>query len=302
MIGATRARRRSAEPKPAVLLISVATSPILAALLAGEGAWLTYQFTPPDNARGGRRGIFRWIPIRAAQQIERQRRRRGGGMRITSPNESCQVAWESAAPFLEPTVAPIAGCRPQEPIRDARRRLGLGTEESLALVYGFPHDEKDLEVVDRAFAGLEDWRLVVAGQMAAAYRKLPAFPRVGPAPVLLPGHLDDATVDLLHSAADLAVLSFKRDYDRESGTLLDAIGVGDFRWCVRENLHLRRRCAPTGSEKYSNPAMPRRSCVPCTHRRSTSIPRVCNAQETTCPLMQPRPDTWICSVNCCDER
>ena len=227
MIGATRARRRRcAGPKPAVLLMSVSTNPMLVALLAGGGAWIVYQFTPSASSRRGRRGRFASAATRLAERSERRRRRGGGGVRIATPNESCRAAWDAAAPFLDPAVGPTAGCRAREPVIGAREELGLDTSESLALVYGFPHAEKDLEVVDRAFAPLEDWRLVVAGQMAVAYRKLPRLPRSGPVPILLPGHLDDTTVALLHSAADLAVLSFERGYERESGTLLEAITWG----------------------------------------------------------------------------
>jgi glycosyltransferase involved in cell wall biosynthesis len=206
--------------------MSVATNPILVALLAGPGAWLVYQFTPPPDGASVRQGLLWSGPRGVAKRIERRRRRRGGGVRITTPNEACRAAWTLAAPFLDPAIGPTAGSRFREPLADARTQLGFDASESLALVYGFPHAEKDLAVVDRAFAGLEDWRLVVAGQKAVAYRKLPPIARVGPSPILFPGHLDDATVGLLHSAADLAVLSFEPNYERESGTLLEAISWG----------------------------------------------------------------------------
>src|SRR4051794_33800094 len=92
MIGATRAQcRRSGCAQPAVLTMSVATSPILVALLAGRGAWLVYQFTPPHAS--ARREFLAQVLLRAAQRIERRRRRRGGAVRITTPNEACRAAW-----------------------------------------------------------------------------------------------------------------------------------------------------------------------------------------------------------------
>jgi glycosyltransferase involved in cell wall biosynthesis len=58
-----------------------------------------------------------------------------------------------------------------------------------------------------ASSGLSGWRLITGGQ-------------VGGEPA------DEETRALLYSAADVVVLSFVRDLDRDSGGLMDAVGWG----------------------------------------------------------------------------
>ena len=116
------------------------------------------------------------------------------------------------------------------PQREARVALGLPADEPIALHFGVVHGGKDFDTVMRAFVGDDaPARLVVAGKYAAtrvdafrsAHPELPV-PRV----TVFDGHLDDQAVHQLHSAADVAVLSFFPSWPNDSGTLGDAVSHG----------------------------------------------------------------------------
>jgi glycosyltransferase involved in cell wall biosynthesis len=110
-------------------------------------------------------------------------------------------------PFLRPVPIPIAGCTRRERIPDARARLGIAPDERVGLLFGASHPGKDVDVVFRTFASLSGWRLVTGGQLGGEVA-------------------DEAARALLYSAADVVVLSFVADLDRDSGGLMDAIGWG----------------------------------------------------------------------------
>ena len=72
------------------------------------------------------------------------------------------------------------------------------------------------------FAELPDWQLVVAGDAGDDYR-----PRArGRAAIIIGGYVDSTMRDVVYSAADLVVLSFKPSFRRNSGVLVDAISLG----------------------------------------------------------------------------
>jgi glycosyltransferase involved in cell wall biosynthesis len=110
-------------------------------------------------------------------------------------------------PFLRPVALPVAGCRRRERIPDARARLGIEPGERVGLLFGALHPGKDVDVVFRAFSGLSGWRLLTGGQVGG-------------------DAADEAMRELLYSAADVVVLTFVADLDRDSGGLMDAIGWG----------------------------------------------------------------------------
>jgi glycosyltransferase involved in cell wall biosynthesis len=114
----------------------------------------------------------------------------------------------------------IAGARPFTPIADARRELGLDPTLRTAVMFGSGRN-CDRTVVLDAFAQLDGWQLVVAGEVADGLQSDPAgVPRLA-----LPGVVDDEVRALVYSVADLAVLSFVPGYWSESGTLMDAISA-----------------------------------------------------------------------------
>ena len=205
MIGAARAhRRRLEDPSTVMVVISLAFDPVLAAALCGPGNWLFYQFGPNGS---GRRSLVRRATTVAARLAERRRRRHGGSARIAVPSPRWCAGWEAAVPFLRPVAIPIAGCRRRERIPDARARLGIEPAERVGLLFGAYHPGKDVDVVLRTFAGLSGWRLLTGGQIGGE-------------------DADEATRELLYSAADVVVLSFVADLNRDSGGLMDAIGWG----------------------------------------------------------------------------
>jgi glycosyltransferase involved in cell wall biosynthesis len=216
-IGAARQNRRHVAHPSQVVVLCHDIDISLATVLAGPGRWLFYASEEPQGFLSGRIGVF---TRRLAAHAESRRRRGGGAARVATPHESIRQSWSRITPFLEPKVLPIAGCRQCRPIPDARRRLGVAPDEHLALLFGAAY-EKDSDVVVRAFAELADWRLVIGGRVADTFDAT-ATP-LGREPHLFPGWVSDETRDLLYSAANVAILSFRSGYQQSSATLMDAI-------------------------------------------------------------------------------
>jgi glycosyltransferase involved in cell wall biosynthesis len=205
MMGAARLRRRHlGDPSTLTVVIGLGVDPVLASALCGPGRWLFYAFGPRRTSGDS---PYRRALALVARTVEQHRERRGGAARVVVPAARWCASWEDAAPFLRPVAIPIAGSRRRARIPDARARLGIGADERVALLFGASHPGKDVEVVFRTFAELPEWRLVTGGQ-------------VGGEPAT------EETRALLHSAADVVVLSFVRELDRDSGGLMDAISWG----------------------------------------------------------------------------
>jgi len=151
-----------------------------------------------------------------AARRERQRRARGGKVRLVVAHEYLRRDWAVRAPYLDPVIAPIVGVRDDvDPLPDARERLGLPRAGKLALLFGDAR-LKRLQVVLDAFRALEGWTLVVGGPIAEEVTP-------GPGVIRFPGVVDDSVRDLLFAAVDVVVLSFSPHYPNESGTLMDAL-------------------------------------------------------------------------------
>jgi glycosyltransferase involved in cell wall biosynthesis len=234
IIGAARARRRRLGGV-AVIAMGRGTHPLVGALFAGRGDWLIYRFdaparwleadTRPREQFPSVRELSRRMALALTRRAERSHERRGGAVQIVVNNEGVRERWQRVVPFLSPVFIPFAMCRDEARIPDARCQLGLDTSAKLALMFGAPHGGKDLDTVWRAFAGLPEWQLVVAGKGAAdAYRDWASGNAIaGAQPILFDGYVDRRTRGLLYSAANLAVLSFKPGTTHDSATLTDAL-------------------------------------------------------------------------------
>ena len=168
--------------------------------------------------------------VRSASRDSRNARRgasrsgaRPAGTRASRRRTPTPAArWQEVAPFLDPVTLSITGVQPRERTPQAKRRLGLDEHDKVALVFGTAHGDKDLDLVARVFAELTDWQLVVAGEAADEYR-----PRArGRQAIVIGGYIDTSMRDVVYSAADLVVLSFKPSFRRDSGVLVDAISLG----------------------------------------------------------------------------
>lgn len=212
---------RMTPPPDAIAIMGFDTEPRYVAALAGDGHWLINQFKDPDLVFGWRSRFVERAVTASARRAESRRRARGGGMRIAAANEQWRSRWAQDALFLEPIVIPIAGARKFDRAPDARERLGIASDRRVALLFGAP-DSKRVDTVIDAFDRLDDWTLVVGGLVAdVAQRTATPSERMR----LHPGIVDNTTRDLLLSAADLMVLSFDAGYERNSGTLMDAISA-----------------------------------------------------------------------------
>jgi glycosyltransferase involved in cell wall biosynthesis len=215
-----RARRR-ALGDPAVLVLSSDTSPVLTTLLAGPGSWLLYSFAPATAPRS-RRAVVTRAATALAARCERARRAAGGALCVVVPDASWVENWRVRLPGVSVAVAHLSGARPRVRIEGARDRLGIHGGDRVALVFGARHAGKDVGTVCEAFRDLDGWRLLLAGGVADGDGPVPAPSDA----VRMPGHLDDPECALAWSAADVAVLSFRDGFRRDSGTLVDAVAWG----------------------------------------------------------------------------
>jgi glycosyltransferase involved in cell wall biosynthesis len=151
----------------------------------------------------------------------------GTGVRLFLNNRFALDQWRSLTPWLEPEQILFTFAR-LTPIEGARARLGLDSEDRLALLFGAAHGGKDLTTVFEAFADLDDWRLVIAGAgTPEAYTQWSAAR--GPSarePIVFDGYVDMETRTSLFSAADAVVLSFREVHNQDSGNFIDAISAG----------------------------------------------------------------------------
>jgi glycosyltransferase involved in cell wall biosynthesis len=217
LVHAARARiRRAGEPRADVVVVAEGIDPVVGSARAGAGRWLFSESGPPRSVPAS--------ALRRARHAEERRELVGGRARIAVPGPSVRDEWTEVAPFLDPVRFPLAGARPVAPVPSARRRLGLSADDNVALLFGAPHDDKDIDLVARVFDDLPDWQLVVAGRVADGFRPRHAGP--GREPFVLGGYVDDATRDVVFSAADLAVLSFRSGVERDSAVLMDAVSFG----------------------------------------------------------------------------
>jgi glycosyltransferase involved in cell wall biosynthesis len=212
-----------------VMVLSKASPVELAALAPRHGRWTVYEHDAPDRIGGA---VATPRLVRIAGRFERRRARTGGFLRLVANNAHLARTWRETVPWTDPVVIRSAGRDRVEPVprREARAALGLPADEPLALHFGVVHGGKDFDTVMRAFAGDDaPARLVVAGKYAAtrvdAFRS--AHPELPvPKVTVFDGHLDDEAVRRLHSAADVAVLSFFPSWPNDSGTLGDAVSHG----------------------------------------------------------------------------
>jgi glycosyltransferase involved in cell wall biosynthesis len=215
VVRAARARyRKTGDPTLNVVVVSMGIDPLVGSAFAKRGNWLFYEFGNPSR-------LLRRLAKRAARN-EARRRLSGGRARIATPNVENCGQWAEIAPFLDPVTLPLTGVRPCNRVPDARRRLGLDDHDKVALVFGAEHNDKDIDVVARVFAELPDWQLVVVGWVADAYRQRAG----GREAIVMGGYVDNSIRDIVYSAADIVVLSFRPGYLRNSGVLTDAISMG----------------------------------------------------------------------------
>lgn len=213
--GARSRCRRAGLPRPDVFVVSYDHDPRTASIAAGPGRWLFYQFDAPA-------GTLPTVTRRAAR-AEHQRRASGGVARIAVPDDEFRDQWSVVAPALDPVTRTIAGSRVRNRVPDARLRLGLDARANVALLFGAGHDGKDVDLVARVFADLADWQLVVTGDVAGEYRQ-----RSGPGreAVVIGGYVDETMRALAYSAADVVVASFRPEFHRDSGVVMDAVSWG----------------------------------------------------------------------------
>jgi glycosyltransferase involved in cell wall biosynthesis len=226
LITATARRLRKRINATDVVVVTHVPEPLVAAVVAGAGRWLLYQYdgpVPTLTPRGASTSVW-W---RIARRSELRRQQRGGRMRIAASTSGRQREWAEAVPWFDPVAIPFIAVRPRDTIEHARSRLGLPEHRSLSLLFG-AHPLKDLECVWRAFAEMPERTLVIAGGLAdEEYRAWSAAnPHAHLDAIVFDGFVDEATRELLYAAVDHVIVSYKADVESDSGNVMDAIAAG----------------------------------------------------------------------------
>jgi hypothetical protein len=219
---AIRAHVRKMPRAPeAVVVLGYFTEPTLLASVVGQGRFILNMFCAPADCPRWSSAICARVLSACAVRAQRKRETRGGRFRLATADPLWLPGWRASAAYLDPVVLPIAGTRSFVRQPHAKTDLGLPEGRRCALLFG-SEASKDLNAVLEAFDGVDGWTLIVAGRVADEITETHTTRRDL---VTLPGYVDDATRDLLLSAADLIVLSFEPGHRRNSGTLMDAISA-----------------------------------------------------------------------------
>lgn len=201
-----------------VLMLTSDFDPRFAMTAGGSARWLVTVFRPPDLRWPA--SLNRLVGARAEA-----RQHAGVGVVLSAPSRSVADSWRLEVPSAEVRELPLAGVRRAPRVADARRALGVADDARVALLFGSHETERDSPVVVEALRRAEGWHLLVGGQLTENL-VIPDEPWARERVHVVPGRSSNATRDLLYSAADLVVLSFKDGYERNSGTLMDAISYG----------------------------------------------------------------------------
>jgi hypothetical protein len=121
-------------------------------------------------------------------------------------------------------IIPLAGVREVTylPRQVARNRLGVSSPLPIAVLFGSGHRDQDPATVLECFSDRRDYQLIICGAIAATVSP-DVTSRWPVPPVLRPGFLTEHDRHLVFSAANIVILPFHPNYDRNSGTLMDAI-------------------------------------------------------------------------------
>lgn len=202
----------------AIVMLNVDFDPRYALANGSPHRWLVNVYRPPSVRLPSALNsmLTRRLGARSAQ---------GRSVAVSAPSEAIAAAWREEVPGLDVRVLPLAGARPTERTTGARESLGIPPEAQVALLFGAIHPERDSAPIVSAFERLPQWHLLVAGQQADAVQ-FPAAAWVDERVHVRPGRVSNEMRDRLYSAADVVLLSFVDGYERNSGTLMDAISCG----------------------------------------------------------------------------
>ena len=194
-----------------------------------DARWLIHApFSPPVPLS---RRTSTWGSA-LARRRERRRRAAGGAIGLACGGSNRTVGWAARHPWTTIGAVPIAGTVPVQPIprETARAALSLDPDAWIAIHFGVAHRGKDLRTVLLAFAGDDaPGELLIAGSRNQEAFRLTCeehpdldFPHVQ----VMDGAQTDETKRILHSAADLVILSLKAGRTGDSANLTDAISYG----------------------------------------------------------------------------
>ena len=202
-----------------LVTLSYHLPPILLDLVAGSRPWIQHVFDegrPFASARPLARVAGRW---RTARGRARSR------VALALPGSQWVHPLHERARNPYPALLRLAGTRAVVGgTEDLRRILGLRRDLRIALHFGALSADRRPVTVAKAFASRHDWQLLMVGEVAAVLDDpaLSGTPWAVP-PVALPGNVTDTVRSLAFRAADVVVLSFRSGFDRNSGTLMDAL-------------------------------------------------------------------------------
>lgn len=205
-----------------IVTLDYVCAPLLLDLIGGSRPWVQHVFDE---------GVPFSTLLPLAELLARVRRLRGRSrsrVAMALANDGWIAPMAKHAPNPHPALLRLAGTRQTATTKEApRQRLGLREDLPVALHFGSTSADRRPLTVARAFAARSDWQLLLVGEMADVLgdRSLTGTAWSVP-PVAIGGIASDETRTLAYAAADVVILSFREGFDRNSGTLMDAVSFG----------------------------------------------------------------------------
>jgi len=225
------ARSLGAPAGVGVVTLSLTCSPLYAALWAPtRGRWALFRHNPTNQLSelaGSRPSGLSRVANRALARWDRVRTSRGGRLVLVGGYQALVESWQARLPWLRTGVVelPVDSTATVADRGEARHQLGLAPAEPLALFFGAIHVGKSPATVWEAWClHTPPMRLVAAGRgvQASIDAWVEAHPGVDTSSIhVVDGDIDDRTKELLFSATDIGVCSFRADPIGASATLTD---------------------------------------------------------------------------------
>lgn len=199
-----------------IICISGGMEPLALMVGGGKNDWIIHRF---DSKPRRMSGILRSV----VYSIKRMKNIK---CLVVVSDKITLRAWHAARPEQMTAVVTLAGTTKVSKTDGARTKLEMAEGSSNALLFGDGHNQKLPLTAVEAFSQRPNWNLYIVGKIANVVLDKYSQKKLPSNVICVPGAVSNIDRHLWHSAADVAVLSFERNYHRNSGTLMDAVSYG----------------------------------------------------------------------------